>query len=103
MTELLAYYPDDWGVFERWCAGHGYRPFPSTPEVVLEFLLDPPVTGREVGDVLTAITYYHDAFYWHTNANPGTWMFAYGVYVDADGVLVIPAEVLALGGGNANR
>ena len=75
-----------WPVFERWCKERGFRAFPATAETVAEFLEHAPVRGRLLYEVWQAIDARHEAYYWHSDANPVfTLEQRRGVYVQSDG------------------
>lgn len=83
-----------WPIFETWCHARGVRAFPATREVVLDFVRNPPVTGATLYAVWRAIDAMHDAYYWHTDANP---VLSLGQQVDLteDGTVTISDDALS--------
>jgi len=75
-----------WPVFERWCEERNLRAFPASVETVRRFLVEPPVTGRELYATWKAIDARHEAYYWNSNANPVTILrFGHGWDVTEEG------------------
>ena len=92
---LLARSEEHWRVFESWCESRSLQAFPAIPEIVLGFLLDPPVRGRALHDAWMSIRDRHEAHYWHDDACPWCELRRnYGVHVGSDGDVQIPNEVL---------
>lgn len=93
--DILARSEEHWGVFEGWCESRSLKAFPATPEIVLGFLLDPPVRGQALRDAWWSIQDRHEAHYWHDDACPWCELRRnYGVDVGSDGAVQIPDGVL---------
>lgn len=93
--DLLARSEEHWRVFESWCESRSLQAFPAIPEIVLGFLLDPPVRGRVLHDAWMSIGDRHEAHYWHDDACPWCALRRnYGVDVGSDGAVQIPTGVL---------
>lgn len=93
--DRLARSEEHWGIFESWCDSRSLKAFPATPEIVLGFLLDPPVRGQALHDAWTSIDDRHEAYYWHNDACPWCDLRrSYGVDVGSDGAVQIPPGVL---------
>lgn len=93
--DLLARSEEHWRVFESWCESRSLESFPAIPEIVLGFLLDPPVRGRALHDAWMSIQDRHEAYYWHDDACPWCELRRnYDVDVGSDGDVQIPAGVL---------
>ena len=83
---ILARSEEHWRVFESWCESRSLQAFPAIPEIVLGFLLDPPVRGRALHDAWMSIGDRHEAHYWHDDACPWCALRRnYGVDVGSDG------------------
>lgn len=82
-----------WAGFEDWCRRKGYSAFPATPTTVLRFLDDQSRGRANLKDVWTAIDLRHEAYYWHSNANPVPILEDSGVVVGEDGAVTIPPGV----------
>src|SRR5438093_8608532 len=71
-----------WKRFEEWCTRHGETAFPASMETVLRFLLHPDgISGDDLFQSWQEIRRHHEAYYWHTNANPVERLFLEGVRV----------------------
>jgi hypothetical protein len=82
-----------WPYFERWCASRGLNDFPASPRTVLLFLKSSAVEGETLFRTWKAINRRHEAYYWHTDANPVQLLSTGGVEVKPDGAVMIPPEV----------
>lgn len=92
--KFLAHSAEYWPYFERWCETRGLQAFPASVEVVLKFLRNPPLQGRDLYEVWRAINARHEAYYWHTDANPVQWLkVAGGVQVTPHGWVEMPEFV----------
>jgi hypothetical protein len=88
---LLEHETGHWPIFERWCQKQGRQAFPASVETVLRFLTNPPVSGPELYRTWRSIDAYHEAHYWHTDANPVFFLkVGAGVRIEPNGYVEFP-------------
>ncbi len=86
-------FADHWNVFDWWRRERDVVSLPASPDAVLAFLREPPLSGPNLYHVWVAIGERHDAHYRHEDANPRYVLEReFGVSVAPDGAVSIPAS-----------
>ena len=81
-------FADHWRIFDWWRRERGVVSFPASPDTILAFLRDPPLSGHNLYRVWMAIGERHE------DANPCQALEReFGVSVAPDGTVTIPAGV----------